>query len=359
MRKGLLIAFLAIVVAGGAWYYASGQRSSPGRQQVSPTMAIPVQRTSLVRTIAVTGKLTPVREAELVAQSAGRVVTVHTRDGASVEAGELLVTFDETQARLSLLQAQRDYEEARVDSTPGVIEEKRLSLEVARRNFEETKLTAPFAGIVSGFSLLPGDHVGNGAAVAKLIDPSKYQVTVEISERDLRYVSPGQSVIVTVDALPGLRLTGRVDRIGWEPSASSDIVTYPVTVVIDEAPGSLRPGMSTQVDIVIEEARDVLAVPLEAVAEFGPRSFVTRLTPQGAEEAVEVTTGMSDGRFVEIRSGLSEGDRILGNNYALYQSLFEEGAQPASARGGGRPTGGFGPAPSAGAGVVLRGGPVR
>lgn len=357
MRKGWLIALLTIGVAlaGGAWYYASGQRSSPERLRVSPTMAIPVQRTSLVRTIAVTGKLRPVREAELAAPSGGRVAEVHTRDGASVEAGELLVTFDETQARLSFLQAQRDYEQARLEATPSIIEEKRLSLEVARRTLEETKLVAPFPGIVSGLSLLPGDHVGSGTVIAKLIDPSKYQVTVEISERDLRHVSPGQSVIVTVDALPGLRLAGRVDRIGWEPSGSSELVTYPVTVLVDAAPASLRPGMSTQVDIVIEEARDVLAVPLEAVAEVGPRAYVTRLTPQGVEEVVEVTTGMSDGRYVEIQSGLSEGERILGNNYALYQSLFEGESTPQ--RGGGRPTAAFGP--SAGAGVVLRGGPVR
>lgn len=364
--KGLIIAAACAAVAAGGWYYASGQRPAfERRSAVSPTVSIPVQRATLTRSLSFSGKLSPVRQATLTAPAATRVVEVGASDGAFVREGELIVAFDDTQARLSYLQAQRDYEQSRLEATPAVIEEKLISLDLARRNYEATKITAPFSGVVSGLTLRPGDAVSNGATVAKLIDLSSYQVTVDISERDLGYISPGQTVYVTVTALPGLRLTGRVERVGWEPSSSGDVVTYPVTVVIDDAPSSLRPGMSAQVDIVIQEARDVLAVPLEAVAEAGPLAFVTRVTPQGGEEVVQVTTGMSDGRYVEIRSGLAEGDRILVNNYALYQTLFEGDAPQAAAairgavqagRFAGGP-GGFAPAaPVAAPGIAIRGG---
>lgn len=83
----------------------------------------------------------------------------------------------------------------------------------------------------------------------------------------------------------------------------------------------LRPGLTVQVDIVIESVENALVVPLAAVVENGPIAMVTRVTEDGKEEVVQVQTGMSDNVWVEIREGLTDSDRVVMNNHALYTSL--------------------------------------
>lgn len=121
-------------------------------------------------------------------------------------------------------------------------------------------------------------------------------------------------------------------------------VAPPSSTEAQQLVAELRPGMSVQAEIVIANAENVLVVPIASIVESGAEQLVTRLNADGVEEVVAIETGLTDGLYVEVVSGLSEGDRILTNNYALFQEVGNR-ATPGG-RGGAGGFVGFGAAPA-------------
>ena len=408
----------ACVAIGAALYFAYGGRTSGSGQvqSVARTVTTPVTRGTLSRTISASGRLLPLNDVTLGFTSSGRVTEVLVEEGQSVKAGDALVRLDDTSARLAVMRAESEYEAAKVDAPPSQIEEKRLALEVARRQLEETVIRAPFDGVVAEVLVEPGNAVGERANVIRVVDLSGYKVNVTVDESDVIYVRPGQDVTVRIQRSPQFALAGRVAKVGVLPDPSESVVLFPVEVVIDmqdgapvpaaatagrtgapamasgratpggagAAPGTragafgptgaagagpraafpggaggagvqadvggsssllLQPGLTAEVEIVVERVENVLVVPVAAIVEAGGQSLVTRVHPDGTQENVAVVTGLSDGLRVEVRSGLEEGDTIITNNYLLYQTLLEGGpgaqATGGGARGLGFPGGGF------------------
>ena len=141
---------------------------------------------------------------------------------------------------------------------------------------------------------------------------------MSIDELDISSVEVGQEVQITADAVEGEVYTGVVTEVSVAGTTSGGITTYPVTVRIDETDG-LLPGMNVDAEIVISSTEDALAIPASAVSR-GDMVLVTADSPSAAnaldEEAPEgyvyvpVETGVSDNSYIEILSGLQEGDTV-------------------------------------------------
>lgn len=356
----ILVAVLAIGGAVYAWA-ATNRPSIESRQAVAQERLLtPVQRSSITRTLTYSGSLEPIDDLTLTAGSAGRVEEILVSKGAFVRAGDVIARLDNTDALLDVLRARREYDQARVDSPPGVVEERRLALLSAERRLDGMTVVAPFDGVIADVSVREGAGVSAQGAIARLVDLHSYKVILNVDQKDLAHIAVGQDVHVTPTAIPGLTLTGRVEHIDFLPASTDSTTTYPVTVVLElptsegasrRAPASadqpavnpidqLRPGLSVDAEIVIASARDVIVVPIAAIVESGRQQLVTRVTPDGVEETVPVETGITDGLFVEIRSGLDDGDRIVMNNYVLFERLSSGG--PRGPGGGGGAFGAFG-----------------
>ena len=171
---------------------------------------------------------------------------------------------------------------------------------------------------------------------------------MSIDELDISDVEVGQTVEITADAVEGTTYTGVVTEVSVAGTTSGGITTYPVTVRIDETEG-LLPGMNVDAEIVISSAEDVLAIPSGAVNR-GDTVLITADSPSAADaldqEAPEgyvyvaVETGVSDDSFIEIISGLQEGDTV-----AYLQSTSSSNSNSATMMpmgGGGMPSGGGG-----------------
>jgi HlyD family secretion protein len=161
---------------------------------------------------------------------------------------ELLEGADALEVRLM----QRDIEAAAVDIEAAEvdIEAAQLSLEEARSNLEEATLRAPFAGTVTQVNLDVGEPASPGEVVLVLATLDQLQArTVDLTELDVAQVTEGQAALVTVDALPGTELKGHVLRVGLQSEDYRGDVTYPVYVVLDDAPPELRWGMTALVEI--------------------------------------------------------------------------------------------------------------
>lgn len=345
---------------------------------MSPQNVIAVERGDITLTLELLGELKPEREAFLRFSSRGIIKEILVKEGERVEAGQVLARLEDTEQRLELLRAQqreRPQPSAGMPRFPGMsfnlfwehelgvrigtralgidwtVElrfgpqgspfrlgatwsweplqpeselerlEHEIALHQAQRALDETVLKAPFAGVVSEVRAQKGDRVTEEGPVMLLIDWNSWWIEASVTERDLARLIPGQRAIVTFEAYEDLTLPAELIAIYFS-RLTEQTKQLQVRLRLLQSDARLLPGLTARATIILQEAKGVLRVPLESVVEIGGKNLVTRVR-EGQLEEVEVQTGLSDDRWIEIRSGLSEGDLILENNYQLYEKYRE------------------------------------
>ena len=193
----------------------------------------------------------------------------------------------------------------------------------ARENYEKTSITAPGPGIVvyrkiwkrggSGRQKVQvGDEIWGGRALMDIPDLSRMQVTCMIGEVDLKRLAVGQHTFIRLDAFPGPVFHGEVSEISPmaipQPDAP-DIQIFEFFIDIEEKDTRLKPGMSAQVEIVLETTSEALTIPLSAVFKRDSKDIVYCLRG-GSFEPVEVQLGKHNGIDAVVESGLEEGEIV-------------------------------------------------
>ena len=140
-------------------------------------------------------------------------------------------------------------------------------------------------------------------------------MTMNIDELDISKVKVGQEVTVTADAVQGQTFKGKVTKINMAGTTTNGVTTYPIEVQIEDTEG-LLPGMNVSTEIIVNQVEDVVAIPVGAVVrgdkvlvKTGNTSTEDPTVPAGYEY-VNVETGVSNDQYVEIKSGINEGDEI-------------------------------------------------
>lgn len=220
--------------------------------------------------------------------------------------------------------------EAAVRQATAQAEETRAAVRQAEEQLSETRITAPISGVVVkrsvdvGQTIIGGSGVG-GTLVITLAQIDPLHATVRVDESDIARVKIGMGVRLTADALPDAVIRGRVDRIAAVAEVVQNVTQFAVTVVLQDPPPAVRLGMTVDADFELARAANVLVVPQDAVKAGNPRT-VTVVT-EGALETRPVQTGLSDGRRVEILSGLREGE-VVFLGYARQQTTQPAGRSP-------------------------------
>lgn len=319
-RRNFIVYIVIIVLVGVGLYVfrdritdtsAGGSRSAT---DAAVTATVPVQRRTIIHTITATGNVQPARQVDLRFSRTGRVQEVNVSAGERVEEGQLLATLDNREPELAYFRARNAYEISQIDSAPNVVREKEIDMELSRDALEQTYLRAPFDGIVTEVDIEPGQSLGANDVVVQLVDDSAFEVQVSVDELDIARVATGQQVTIRLDADPNTVREGVVERVSLVANTSGNVVTVPVTVRFLEPDEFLRPGYTATLQIIVAQSENALVVPVEAIWEDGPSRTVTRVAG-GEQETVAVTTGLSDGAWVEIVSGLNEGDEVIALNY--------------------------------------------
>ncbi|MBI4187379.1 MAG: efflux RND transporter periplasmic adaptor subunit [Chloroflexi bacterium] len=185
----------------------------------------------------------------------------------------------------------------------------RKSLEYARSQLDDAVITAPFAGTIASITADEGDTVAAAKTIIHLVDLTTMQLVVDIDEIDMPNVKLNQKAIISVDALPGTELEGRVSFIPPLGREESGLVFYQVKVSLAISEG-IRPGMRATADIVTDERQNVLLVPSRTVKRDSQgNTFVEVVGEQTV--ARPVAAGISDDTYTEIISGLREGEKVL------------------------------------------------
>jgi HlyD family secretion protein len=196
---------------------------------------------------------------------------------------------------------------------------RQVEASVAARQEAEARLsfatiTAPITGVVSSVSTQEGETVSAGLSsptFVTLINLNRLQVDAFVDEVDIGKVRAGQRAVFTVDAFPGLDFEGRVATIYPKAVIHENVVNYDVVVHI-ETPysGQLRPDMTANVTIFLEARPGVLALPTQAVKRERGKN-VAYVSNGGRIESREIKVGWKEGSWIEIVSGLQEGDLVL------------------------------------------------
>lgn len=199
---------------------------------------------------------------------------------------------------------------------------RRVRLESAGRELEETVIRAPIPGLVvlqeefrAGERRKPrvGDTVWPGQPLLTLPDLSALTLATQVRELDLHKVALGLPVEVTVEAYPGLMLTGTVAAVGVlaekDPPGREPGKYFAVSVAIAGTDARLRPGMTAVATIRSRTVRDALAIPIQAVFERGGSTTCYVIGGEGARLR-EIVVGAADGFVVEVTRGLRPGERV-------------------------------------------------
>ncbi len=193
----------------------------------------------------------------------------------------------------------------------------RTNLELSRLRLRQAQIIAPISGTVANVLIREGEQAAPGSPAVSILNEDAYHITVSVDEIDIDRVEVGQPVAITLDALPDVPVQGVVSEIAPTSTSTSGVVTYLVTINIDEtAAADLRPGMSASAAITVDELDNALIVPNWAVRlnrETGEAFVLIRRT-DGTIEEVVVETGLRNEQFSEVVSGLSEGDVVVLTN---------------------------------------------
>ena len=234
--------------------------------------------------------------------------------GSTVTQGEVLCTVESETIRDQIENARLSLQSAQ------------LSASTAADTMDDYNIKSPIAGTVIEKNFKAGDKVDgvSSGTLAVIYDLSYLELEMAVDELDIGKVEVGQEVRITADALEGQTFSGVVDKVSISGTTANGATSYPVTIIIEDY-GELRPGMNVSAQIIGEEIPNALCIPVDAVERGntvtvpGPGALSedgTAVVDVTKLETKEVNLGRNDDEYIEVTSGLEEGDVVLINNQA-------------------------------------------
>jgi RND family efflux transporter MFP subunit len=228
-------------------------------------------------------------------------------------------------SKLSLEQAKRRIKsQVDVDKSEDLKNQMKISqiksdVETAKADREKLTLKAPMPGLVvyemnwtTGRKIAVGDQPWSGMSIVSLPDLSKMQAVTNVNEVDISKVKKGQRCVVRLDAFPDKPFAAdivSVGTIGQQRDRSSSLKTFEVIMDIDKSDPILKPGMTTNNEIIMETIQKALYIPIESVFEKGGKTIA--YTVNGSSpEPVEIQLGPKNSNFVVVKTGLKVGDQV-------------------------------------------------
>ena len=224
--------------------------------------------------------------------------------------------------------------------------EKAELLQTVLRYLAAPSVTAPVDGVVSSVALTEGkktastDNSGSVTAFT-LGTGGAVKMTVAVDELDVNNVAVGQSADVTLDAFASETFTATVTRISRLGKASGSITTYDTDLLLD-SDARLLTGMNGSAVILSDSVENVPILPLGALHEDADGSFVYVLSSKDEQTKTYVTTGLSDGAYAQVLTGIGEGTRVVYTDPAASTSMFPMGMGFGSMRNMNTASGGSG-----------------
>lgn len=233
--------------------------------------------------------------------------------------------------KAQLADAEREWARLKDGADPDDIMVAEARVAAAQAILDQIHLTAPFGGVVTMVKVKPGDQVSPGTTAFRIDDFSRLLVDLEVSEVDINQIQEGQEVALSFDAILAKEYRGKVVEVAMVGMNIQEIVSFNVTVEILNADSDVKSGMTSAVNIVINQLEDTLLVPNRAVRVVNEERVVYLLRADGTLETVPITLGASSGTYSEVVAGnIQPGDLVVLNPPS---SIFQSGGPMGGPRG--------------------------
>lgn len=289
----LIIILIFILTVSGIFWIKRSRKSSEKMKEIQPWYG------SIKKIISTTGTLMPQNRLEIRPPIGGRIEELFVEEGQMVTGGQTLALMSSTE-RAALLDAAHS--------------KGKREVKYWKKTYRPVPILAPIDGEVIVLAVKPGQTFSAGMVVLVLSDRLIMQASVD--ETDIGKIHKGQPAEISLDAYPENTIKGHVDHIAFESKLVSNVTIYKVDVLPENIPDYFRSGMSANIDIIEKIKDNILIIPLEAVKTEQGKTYVLISDDKGKKTRTHpIEIGISDGKHVEVVSGLNEHDTIMVKTY--------------------------------------------
>jgi multidrug efflux pump subunit AcrA (membrane-fusion protein) len=223
-------------------------------------------------------------------------------------------------------------------------------IETQKQELVKTEILAPFDGMVVDIGVKVDDKLSgmdySSRTAVKLVDTGTIKLEGIIDEVDIFSVSAGQKASIIIDAIPETELTGIIKFVSPYGTEDTGVLTFAVTIELDPTDIVLRDGLTATATIVVEDKKNVLLIPVDAVID-SPMGKIAIVIDEATGEGGPrpIATGAQDYQFAEVISGLEEGEKVIVVDMENLGTPDDGPGGMGPPPGGMRPTGGGGPPP--------------
>ena len=307
-----------------------------GERPPMPVETATVTAAGMSDEFTVVGDLDADQEITVTAEIAARVIALPFAEGARLREGDPIARLDDAQLQAEMQRAEALVQQRRatfervrtvvaeqagapqdLDDAAAALAVAEADLAVVRARLAKTRITAPFGGVVGARQVSPGAYLRPGETITQLARIDSLRVTFTAPELHLGRLGVGSPVRVRTSAFPDLVVAGTIDVVSPvldRTSRSADLVAR-----IGNPDRKLRPGMSAEVSVILEERPGALTIPAEAVFFQGQQAFVYTVDDDDAVAMTPIELGTRSAALVEVLSGLEAGQTVVR---AGHQKLF-------------------------------------
>ncbi len=339
--------FVALLVISGCGGESANSSTDAANIEVRPEKVTHIEVLSLIRTdvqerFTLPGSLKAWEDLTLAAEVAGLVTWIGPQEGQLLKRGKAILTIDpETrQANYDRDKVEAELKQKRMERLQSLVEQRlvsqqeyedgvnayeraRAALRLSELQYKKSTLRMPIKGVLDDLLVDRGEYVKVGDPIALVVQIDRLKVEVDVPEKDVAYLVPGEQVNVVqanIGRGAGIQRTGKLVHLAYK--ADPVTRTYLGLIEIDNKDRQLRPGMIVRVEAVRRELPQAVTIPLYALVERDGRKVVFVVQQSTAiQRDVEVEAIL--GNRVVIRSGLEAGEKLIVKG----QQLIADGAR--------------------------------
>jgi len=334
MKKLTVIAVLTLIFVGIVAVLFNNRSKLQANPETNIIDSYPVTTEKVLtkefsNTLELVGTIFAYNDVAIVSESEGKVTGIYAKVGDYKTKGSLLIQLDGELKLAAFKTAEVNFEKAKKDYErfEALLKEKSITISrlelaklelqdaeskyiFAKREYSDTKITAPISGVVTSRLVDEGDYVNKANVVANIADISTLKVKLNVAEKDAFKLKVNDKVIVTTDVYPGIKFEGKIESISPQGDAAH---TYPVEIsLVNSKNNPLKAGMFGKVSFTSIDGGNYIVIPREALVGSVKDAKVF-VVENGIAKERNTLIGSTYDTMLQVLSGLSTGEVVIVN----------------------------------------------